>query len=575
MSSMRQRHHIDEEASPERAPAPLSASKRKKKKNRGNTKRVMVFLLAGTACVTISVLWLASKTSTPPLRLPLRRSLFVSEIGVSTKCQKALRLNRATLDTSLALGTTFLLNHQKEGGNFDYEFDWISLENSNDDSDVRQAGALWGMALIFHDMCDSLLRQSDLEEATRVLTHVAKRILKGIHFFETNSKILKNEQDDTQVMRYLTYPTEDEYGTGTQALVCLALVDFLRALNTSEEALALAGISNEEFEHIYTLLDELLPFLVTQHSQALVTYKSRFQAYNALRQDAMDVLTSGLWFGTDPTKMKTWWQQHEGPWLFGYFYDTFDQYGNRKGDSSPYYDGESLLAITKAAKYLGNRYIHLWPMAAGTAQALHKTHVEEALEEDEDSNDTKGAYQWLSMTLFELATVTFGEGYKEPFDLPYAISDTYPQNQFGTWLVEMALWMIDVHETLRKGRNTGYAYEGIVPAWAWISHVVSQNDNDAHLAKTARKLECTIEEGMSKLMSWQVGMGAEKQAESLWNGIDGLGGVQNAKDESGLRIDVTQHQMHATILTRRLVYPPLGDESWPWSQVDISGSKAL
>jgi hypothetical protein len=76
-------------------------------------------------------------------------------------------------------------------------------------------------------------------------------------------------------------------------------------------------------------------------------------------------------------------------------------------------------------------------------------------------------------------------------------------------------------------------------------------------------------------MSWQVGMGAEKQAESLWNGIDGLGGVQNAKDESGLRIDVTQHQMHATILTRRLVYPPLGDESWPWSQVDISGSKAL
>ena len=126
-----------------------------------------------------------------------------------------------------------------------------------------------------------------------------------------------------------------------------------------------------------------------------------------------------------------------------------------------------------------------------------------------------------------------------------------------------------------KAEILGYAYEGIVPAWTWISHVVSQNDDDPNLAKTARKLQCTIEKGMSKLMSWQVGMGAEKQAESLWNGIDGLGGVQNAKDESGLRIDVTQHQMHATILTRRLVYAPLGDESWPWSQVDISESETM
>ena len=159
---MRQRHHMDEEASnsPERAPAPVSASKTKKKtkRRRGtNTKLVCFFLLSVSIIAASVFLFLWKQTSNPPLpQLPLRRGLFLPEIGASTKCQKEMKLNRATLDTSLALGTTFLLNHQKEGGNFDYEFDWISLENSNDDSDVRQAGALWGMALIFHDMVDSL-----------------------------------------------------------------------------------------------------------------------------------------------------------------------------------------------------------------------------------------------------------------------------------------------------------------------------------------------------------------------------------------------------------------------------------
>ena len=35
-----------------------------------------------------------------------------------------------------------------------------------------------------------------------------------------------------------------------------------------------------------------------------------------------------------------------------------------------------------------------------------------------------------------------------------------------------------------------------------------------------------------------------------------IGGVLRAADRSELRIDVTQHQMHAVILARRYVYPP-------------------
>jgi hypothetical protein len=43
----------------------------------------------------------------------------------------------------LALGTLFLQNHQREAGNFDYEYDWKTGINKDDDSAVRQAGALW------------------------------------------------------------------------------------------------------------------------------------------------------------------------------------------------------------------------------------------------------------------------------------------------------------------------------------------------------------------------------------------------------------------------------------------------
>jgi UDP-N-acetylmuramoyl-tripeptide--D-alanyl-D-alanine ligase len=90
------------------------------------------------------------------------------------------------------------------------------------------------------------------------------------------------------------------------------------------------------------------------------------------------------------------------------------------------------------------------------------------------------------------------------------------------------------------------------------------------MVDTARKLECTIEKGLDKLISWQVGMGAEKRPDVItWDGAKGLGGVQNSHDESGLRIDVTQHQMHAIILTRRLVYTQI-EAPWPWEDVMVA-----
>lgn len=460
-----------------------------------------------------------------------------------------------------------MCDHQKEAGNFDYQFDWTNGELLDDDMEVRQAGALWGFGLILHDMMDTATsEQLERPSVQKRLKQIVAHFNKGLDFYRTNSKLLqrpdtgkKKPPGGITQMRYLTYPGESKHSAGTQALVTLAIVEFLRAMETDHAA---AGVSTEEIHQMYGLLDEMLPFLVTQHTDLA---SNRFVAWDELvagREEALQ-----MWNGGDEDSdnaMAEWWRERNR--YDGYFHQNYDQRGKRSGSASSYFDGESLLAVTKTVKYLGSKYVHLWPFAAGTAAGLYERHVTEPLEEDEDSDNTKGFFQWSSMVYFELATVTFGEGASSEFDLPIALKKVYKAKRFGKWLMGLAEWMIDVHRTLSRGKNTGYAYEGLVPAWSWASHVGIGDDNEY---KRARKIQCTMEQGMSKLISWQVGMGVEKYHEDIvWDGARGLGGVQNSAKETGLRIDTTQHQMHATILSRRLGYPVTPGDSWPWEDYD-------
>jgi len=480
----------------------------------------------------------------------------VQSSSTQTMCDKKM-LDRPLLDRSLALGTRFLLEHQKQEGNFDYEYDWTTDKNVDDDMEVRQAGALWGLSLIFHDMMDTLPPQDEIEnvlDTTATLHIVAVHLLRGFEFFVIqNSHIL--EQGDA-VMRYITYPGSDnknKHGIGTMGLVCLALVEFLRATANIPEFLEYKVVVPHKREKLESYLRELLAFLVTSHTSTgspNFASSNRFSTWN-------NMISAASW--------KTWNVQ-EDPFKSalsapdgggGYFYPSYNEEGVSFGPASSYYDGECLLAIIKAAKYLD--YNFLYPMAVGSAQALYHRHVTEALKKDEDSAETKGFYQWSSMCFFELATVEFENSAEANYD----------PKRFGQWLIDLALWMIDVHETLTRPKNTGYAYEGIVPAWAYAS---SSGQSEA----TTKHLQCTIEEGLSKLITWQVGMGlVEKNAPEDWDGDRGMGGVQNSKHETGLRIDTTQHQMHATILTRRLVYnDDNGRLSWPWNtNILIPGKK--
>ncbi len=368
-------------------------------------------------------------------------------------------LTRETLDASLALGTRYFLNHQRPDGRFSYIYDWVARSFIPGDSQVRQAGAAWGLATIHQD---------------RPNPEVAAALEKSLAFFEAHSRTMPGGE------RYVAYPVaaarRREVGRqpgslGTVALVALAHVDYLRRAEHLDESAA-ARYSGH--------LSQYLSFLVAARTAD------------------------------------------------GRFHSSYDsRNGAPEGPPSPYFDGESLLALVKAAKYLGRD--DLRPFVLAAADAGYRANVVEARERDPDSKVTKGYYQWSSMAYFELATSGWPETEK-----------------YGGWLIELADWMIDVHRTLERTRNTAYAYEGIVPAY----RMAEIRGDVAHM----EKFGCTIEQGLAKLTSWQVGSPIANDfisARATRADPLALGGVQNHRAESPLRIDVVQHQMHAVILARR------------------------
>ena len=362
-------------------------------------------------------------------------------------------LTRAILDRSLELGTEFMLNHQKPEGNFDYEYNWIKKTYTPGNFQVRQAGAMWGLALIYHDQPNP---------------KVGAAVEKAMDFFAQHSKTT----DDGR--RYVAYPENGTGRIGTVALCALAHIDYLRA--------ARSRIAAEKFENYRQYLEEYLEFLVGARTE------------------------TGLW--------------HQ-------YYTLSDGYPF--GDSSPYFDGESLLALIKAAKYMGRDDFKSVIIPA--ADAGYRHNIQEALQEDPDSKTTKGYYQWSSMAFFEIATTGWNDTEK-----------------YGDYVIDLADWMIDVHETLKRTRNTAYAYEGIIHAY----QLAVQHNDTQHTKKFAR----AIETGLAKLTSWQVGGPMINGFIRKYPTTDSLaiGGIQNHRREAPLRIDVTQHQMHAVILARRYVY---------------------
>jgi len=210
--------------------------------------------------------------------------------------------------------------------------------------------------------------------------------------------------------------------------------------------------------------------------------------------------------------------------------------------SSPYYDGESLLCLCKAARQL--EYVEYVPTIETAARAMAETYTVEAWPKDIDSKQTKGFYQWSSMSFLE-----YYQAQWKDYEL------------FGDVTLSLGWWMTHTHATLKKTRNHAYAVEGLNSAYL-IARM--RGDVPAQI-----DLLYTLDRSLNKLSSWQInGPLAANNSFLVANPTEdpmALGGVMNARRKSGrpvsqdvahqLRIDVTQHQMHAVSMALEEIYP--------------------
>ncbi len=368
-------------------------------------------------------------------------------------------LNRDILLESLDLGRSYMINNQKPEGNFNYQYDFVKKELEADDSQVRQAGGLWGLSLIFRHN-----QGAGTKEA----------LDKGLRFFFDHTE--KGTSDDSLL---IAYPGDDVSKTGTNALVALSIIEYLLA---EEEG-------SVEFSDSYR--------------NELKKYLDGYIEHLKLMRLENDHFSSGLLLK--------------------------DRSINPK--ANPYFDGEAILCLIKAAKYLG--YKDLIPMIEESSIVMAKEYTVDQWSLDPDSNLTKGFFQWSCMAFWEYQDA----GWKD--------SDIYRD-----YVLSMAWWMIHTHNTLQRNRNTAYAYEGIIHAYRLaeeLGHEDALND-----------LKYTIDQGMAKLTSWQVGGPLQRYNPFIMANLTddplAVGGIMNHRAEAPLRFDVTQHQMHSVILALKYVY---------------------
>jgi hypothetical protein len=375
-----------------------------------------------------------------------------------------LKMNREILHESLDMGARFLVRVQRPDGNFRYQYDWLTKMWQLGDNQVRQAGALWGLAL-----CHRYSPTTETREA----------LVKGFDFWLDQTI---PGPDETLTAKY---KDDEEISTGTIALLGLAIIEYLE---TDQE------IPSDYRHKLTTHLDGYLGFL-------------------------------------------QWMQLDKG--RFAKTYDVVT--GSRVRFSSPYYDGETLLCLAKAARYLGKT--ELVSVVERAARATSETYTIEAWVKNPDAKSTKGFFQWGSMAFVE-----------------YYQSRWKDYELFGDVTLALSWWMIYTHKTLERRLNTAYAVEGLISAYR-----IAKERGDA---AACVDLLYVIDTMLYKLTSWQIkGPLSEKNEFLVQNSMqDGWasGGVMNAAGPSEaprpgttyheLRVDVTQHQMHAVILALRHVY---------------------
>ena len=121
---------------------------------------------------------------------------------------------------------------------------------------------------------------------------------------------------------------------------------------------------------------------------------------------------------------------------------------------------------------------------------------------------------------------------------------------FGDFVLMLYHWMIHTHGILQRSKNTGYAFEGIISAYE-----IAKDRKDQDMLQ---RLEAVIDQGLHKLCTWQVGGPLAQENPFLVKHPTtekiAVGGIMGSAYGADLRIDTTQHQMHALIMALTTVY---------------------
>ena len=107
-----------------------------------------------------------------------------------------------------------------------------------------------------------------------------------------------------------------------------------------------------------------------------------------------------------------------------------------------------------------------------------------------------------------------------------------------------AWWLIYSNKLEHRNGNTGYSLEGLISVYSIL--------DSAGRKAEASKIMDTVKRIMSRLLTLQCGSPLSKYNEAL-SGISKLpngaaGGIIGADDDTRVRIDTHQHQMHAMLL---------------------------
>jgi len=396
---------------------------------------------------------------------------------------KQKQLTQSILSESLQLGCDYIAANQKvDKGNFNYQYNFVTKEMDHSDSPVRQAGALWGMTLCFQSHPTNMKYKRAVE--------------RGIQFFQKHMvdgpASIRDGHDSDSDSRMIKYPHFDESQSGVNALYGLSIIDYIRTMHDNK-------IKQDDGD------DEDSSKIIINIKDLKIQLKGTINFLTYMQND-------DLHFSSGYNLLK----------------------GTKSDQSSPYYDGEIMLCLVKAAKYMNGYDTTLIPIIEQVAPILAQAYTVDAWRNDEhDSDKTKGFYQWSSMFFSE-----------------YYLAKWNNYEFYGDYVIVLAHWIIHTHGILQRNRNTGYAFEGIISAYE-IAKIRRHDD-------ALSDFEYIIDEGLYNLGRWQVNGPLSSTNEYLVKHPTdeniAIGGVMNAINQAPLRIDTTQHQMHAVKMALATIY---------------------